>query len=158
MGAKGVVVHVGKSVGMPIMVALENMRGNLRQAMSYATEECPILLETPAGQGTETLTAPTDFIEFVESFADVRLRACVDTCHIFVCGYDPVEYIEMFVGPDATPERQALLKLIHYNDAAVAKGSRKDRHAFMGTGKIGMEMMEDIAGCCYSYGLPMVIE
>lgn len=158
MGARGVVVHVGKSVGMPLKVALENMRENLSRALLHATAACPILLETPAGQGTETLTDPADFIAFVESFADVRLRACVDTCHVFVCGYDPVEYIEMFVGRDASEERRDLLRLIHFNDSAVAKGTRKDRHAFVGTGAIGLTGMGEIAGCCFDNGLPMVIE
>ena len=162
-GAKGVVVHVGKSVKMPLSVALENMRANLLLAIPHATEQCPILLETPAGQGTEMLTDVEEFIDFVASFGDVRLRACIDTCHIFVCGYDPMEYIERFMGVGAgagvgTDYRRDLLKLIHFNDSAAVAGSRKDRHAFVGTGHIGLSGMSRIAECCSGWGLPMVIE
>jgi len=158
-GAKGVVVHVGKSVKMSLSVALENMRANLLLAIPHATEQCPILLETPAGQGTEMLTDIEEFIEFVASFGDIRLRACVDTCHIFVCGYDPMEYIERFMGVGAGADpRRDLLKLIHFNDSAAVAGSRKDRHAFVGTGHIGLTGMSRIAECCSGWGLPMVIE
>jgi deoxyribonuclease-4 len=150
MGARGVVVHVGKSVGRPIAEALETMRDCLRAALSAATAECPILLETPAGQGTETLTDRDEFIEFVRSFADPRLRICLDTCHVFACGYDPLEYIRT-VPSD-------MLKLVHYNDSKEPCGSCKDRHALMGTGHIGMAKMQAIAEHCGAQGLPMVIE
>jgi deoxyribonuclease-4 len=150
MGARGVVVHVGKSVGRPVAEALETMRDCLRAALSAATAECPILLETPAGQGTETLTDRDEFIEFVQSFADPRLRVCLDTCHVFACGYDPLEYIR------AVPD--GLLKLVHYNDSKEPCGSCKDRHALMGTGHIGMAKMQAIAEHCGAAGLPMVIE
>jgi deoxyribonuclease-4 len=152
-GCRGVVVHVGKSVGQEKSVAIEQMRANIAACLSAATPECPLLLETPAGQGTELLTDPDEFIGFVTSFNDSRLRICVDTCHVFACGHDPLTYIKKV--QEADP---ALLHLIHYNDSAEPCGCRKDRHAHMGTGHIGMEKMETIARHCHSATLPMVIE
>lgn len=152
-GFKGVVVHVGKSTDKPLPEALENMRQNLRTAMEHATPECPILLETPAGQGSETLTRYTDFVEFVLMFKDPRLRICVDTCHVFACGYQPLDYVKRL-----TKYNKKLLKLIHYNDSATPCGSCLDRHAFMGTGHVGMEQMTHIAEHCHACNLPMVIE
>jgi deoxyribonuclease-4 len=154
LGCRGVVVHVGKSVGKELPVALESMRTNLSRALTSATASCPILLETPAGQGTETLTEMDEFIDFVASFADDRLQICVDTCHTFACGHQPLDYIKKITdGP-----RKSLLKLIHYNDSAEPCGCRKDRHAFMGTGHIGMEMMGEIAKHCHEHHIPMLIE
>lgn len=154
IGCKGVVVHVGKSTDKPVETALDNMRRNLLVAMEFATADCPVLLETPAGQGTETLTNKTEFIEFVAGFGDPRLRMCVDTCHVFSCGHVPLEYLEtaVRVGSDS------LIKLVHYNDSAVPCGACVDRHAFMGTGHIGMDGMGVIAKFCAKHSIPMVIE
>jgi deoxyribonuclease IV len=153
IGSKGVVVHVGKSTGRPLPEAIENMRVNLKRALDYATPECPILLETPAGQGSETLTTYEAFVEFVLKFQDPRLRVCVDTCHVFACGHKPLDYVKRL-----TQYNKKLLKLIHYNDSATPCGSRLDRHAFMGTGHIGMPTMTDIAKHCHEHQFPMVIE
>lgn len=152
IGSKGVVVHVGKSTDKPIPEAMENMKKNLVRCLEAATVSCPLLLETPAGQGTETLKAQDEFIEFVTSIKDPRLGVCLDTCHVFACGHKPLDYISRF---DAHP---GLLKLCHYNDSAAPCGSCVDRHAFMGTGHIGMNGMRDIALLCSSKGVPMIIE
>lgn len=151
-GGKGVVVHVGKSTDQPIAEALEYMRGAIQQVLEHATESCPLLLETPAGQGTETLRDMKEFLDFVDSFHDKRLRMCLDTCHVFACGHEPLSYIESALA------RSDLLKLIHFNDSLGACGSCVDRHAHVGTGNIGLEKMTQIAQRCDAAGLPMVIE
>jgi deoxyribonuclease-4 len=129
------------------------MRINLLAAMEHASPECPILLETPAGQGTETLTKYEEFVEFVRDFADARIRICIDTCHVFACGSEPIEYIQKL----ATAET-GMVKLIHYNDSATPCGSCVDRHAYMGTGHIGFDKMETIAKFCHGRTYPMLIE
>lgn len=151
-GGKGVVVHVGKSTDQPITEALEHMRGAIREVLEHATESCPLLLETPAGQGTETLRDMKEFLDFVDSFKDKRLRMCLDTCHVYACGHEPMSYIESALA------RPDLLKLIHFNDSLGACGSCVDRHAHVGTGNIGLEKMTQIAQRCDAAGLPMVIE
>jgi endonuclease IV len=162
IGCRGVVVHVGKSTDKPLATALENMRGNLLAAMEHATTECPVLLETPAGQGTETLKDMNEFIAFVAGFNDPRLRMCIDTCHVFSCGHKPLEYLEKATGGSggsgSGSSDSCLVKLVHYNDSAAPCGACVDRHAFMGTGHLGMDSMAAIAKFCGEKGLPMVIE
>lgn len=153
VGCKGVVVHVGKSTTKDIVVARTNMRTNLSKALEYATPECPILLETPAGQGTEMLTTYEDFTGFVSDFNDPRIGICIDTCHVFACGHNPLQYITR-----TTTDYPTLLKLVHYNDSATPCGSCLDRHAYFGTGHIGMSNMMDIANYCKDHDYPMVIE
>ena len=151
-GGRGVVVHVGKSTTQALPEALAQMKTAVRIALEHATADCPLLLETPAGQGTETLKDMTEFLDFVESFNDTRLRVCVDTCHVFACGHKPLEYIA------AALSRPSLLKLIHFNDSLGGCGSCVDRHASIGAGNIGMEGMRAIAEQCSAAGLPMIIE
>lgn len=153
LGCRGVVVHVGKATSKPYAVALDIMRANIMCALEYATEDCPLLLETPAGQGTETLKGEDEFIAFVESFgAGSKLRVCLDTCHVFACGHKPMQFINKLA------EKTDMLKLIHFNDSLEPCGSCKDRHAPIGGGHIGFAGMEEIAKRCDEMGLSMVIE
>jgi len=153
-GAQGVVVHVGKATTQPLADALAHMRTNIQIAMAAASTSCPVLLETPAGQGTEVLTTPAEFVAFVNDVTtggtDTRLRICVDTCHVFATGHDPITYLKT-IPP-------ALLHLVHFNDSATPCGSRLDRHAFCGEGHIGLDKMTEIAEFCSTAGTPMVVE
>ena len=156
MKARGVVVHVGKSTTQPLPEALANMRANITRALPHATPDCPLLLETPAGQGTEVLRTYEEFTAFVASFGpDPRFRICVDTCHVFVCdgGIHPLDYIKRL-----TAEHPGLLALIHFNDSAAPCGSCADRHAFVGLGHMGLEGMTALAEAGTAVAAPMVIE
>ena len=130
------------------------MRTNLLKAMEHATPACPVLLETPAGQGTETLTTYTEFVDFVASFASDRLAICVDTCHVFATGQDPLKYITDLLASPSAP----LLRLIHFNDSSGCCGSCVDRHAFIGTGEIGLAKLTEVAKVCFAAAVPMLVE
>jgi deoxyribonuclease-4 len=153
LGCRGVVVHVGKSKGADTAEATEAMRANILRALESATDACPLLLETPAGQGTELLRGQEEFVEFVRSFKTPRLRACLDTCHVFACGHKPVEFVDAFLSAD--PD---LLRLIHFNDSMDICGACKDRHALIGTGKIGVDVLEVVAERAAAHSIPMVVE
>jgi deoxyribonuclease-4 len=153
-GGQGVVVHVGKSVKLPKAEALEQMRAAIGRCLEHAHADCPLLLETPAGQGTELLTDMKEFLDFVDSFGSPKLRVCLDTCHVFASGHDPKAYLETALA------RPGLLKLVHYNDSLGACGSCVDRHAHIATGEglIGFPKMSEIAAICSTHNIPMVIE
>jgi endonuclease IV len=150
IGAKGVVVHVGKHCHRSLPgEAREQMRRTIEEIVrpGYA---CPLLLETPAGQGTELLTTPEDFMGFCR---DLSLGMCIDTCHVFACGACPMQYLDSVLA--TCPE---LLKLIHFNDSMARRGSRTDRHAFVGTGEIGLERLIEVAHRASEYRIPMLTE
>jgi deoxyribonuclease-4 len=153
MGALGVVVHVGKSTKQKVDDAIALQTAAIEECLTAATKECPLLLETPAGQGTEVLTKMKDFLDYVAAFKDERLRACIDTCHVFAAGSNPLEYVQT-----AIKDYPTMLKLIHYNDSNGICGSCVDRHAYVGTGHIGLETMKKIAALADSHKIPMVIE
>ncbi len=154
MGLKGVVVHVGKYTTQDPATALDNMETNLRSALEAATEECPIILETPAGQGTELLCTHKEFMEFIERFDDdARLRVCVDTCHVWAAGEDPLVYIKQ-----VCLFHENMLALIHFNDSEGEQSCCKDRHATPGGGAIGFDKMKAIAEFASGEGVPMVYE
>jgi deoxyribonuclease-4 len=152
---KGCVVHVGKSVKRTIPESINNMRKNILDAIEVASVDCPLLLETPAGQGTELLKIREEFTDFVLSIGDDRLGICVDTCHIFSLGYMPMDYINFIVNDERLLK---YLKLFHYNDSETECNSHVDRHAFMFCGKIPMEQLVSVAFVGQNYNIPMVIE
>lgn len=151
MGGKGVVIHCGKDKNDP-QNGLDNMRRNLKALAERATVECPILLETSAGQGSETCTDPESFINMVKSVDDPRLAVCVDTCHVFSAGHDPMKFINALEVADID------IRLVHFNDSGVPCGACNDCHAFPGMGHIGTLKMNQIAEWCISREVPGVYE
>jgi len=68
-----------------------------------------------------------------------RVAVCLDTCHIFAAGYDfrtESGYKKTMNEFDKTIGLKRL-KAIHFNDSVKDLGSRVDRHAHIGQGKIG---------------------
>lgn len=155
MGFKGCVVHVGKQTKKEYSVALSNMKNNILESIKSATPECPLLLETPAGQGTELLTKVEDFMNFMLEINDERLGICVDTCHIFASGYMPSVYINHILENEALTK---MLKLFHYNDSKSDFGSCLDRHDLLCQGKMPMEELVEVACVGLNYNIPLVIE
>lgn len=158
LGLCGVVVHVGKSLKMGNGLAVENMEKNVLLMLKYIDESCPLLIETPAGQGTEVLRELDDFCKFYGKFSDEdkkKVKLCLDTCHIFASSknYTPYEYLNRVY--ELFPESIAL---VHYNDSKCEQGSCKDRHEVPGEGHIGRDDMEKIYSWCYERNIPMVIE
>jgi deoxyribonuclease IV len=154
-GIKGVVVHVGKYCDKEKSVALENMRTNIKRILEKTKPECPLLLETPAGQGSELLTSYQEFMEFMDSFQDDRFGMCLDTCHVFANGDQPYDYLKTIL---ENPNWKKYLKLIHFNDSKPDFNSKVDRHAFIGFGKIPQEQLLSIAQTAFENNIPMLTE
>jgi deoxyribonuclease-4 len=165
MGVRGVVVHVGKHCKSDLNDSLKRMKNKIIEIIECATPECPLLLETPAGQGTEVLTDMIEFLDFVwEIRNDQRVveknksecfSVCIDTCHVFATGVIPSLYLKTAL---QTPKYNNFLKLIHFNDSKGACGSCVDRHAILGEGVIGIEELHECAQLGVSFEIPMVFE
>lgn len=155
MGFKGCVVHVGKSAKRSLDEAMVNMKQNILKSIQAATIQCPLLLETPAGQGSEMLTNREQFMDFILDINDERLGICVDTCHVFSSGYMPMDYINYIINDDKLIK---YLKLFHYNDSEKECKSCVDRHALLFHGKIPMEELVYVAFTGQNYNIPLIIE
>lgn len=101
-----------------------------------------LLFESTAGQGSSVGHKFEHLGYFMERLHQkVPVGICIDTCHIFAAGYD----IRGSKGWDETllqfDEIVGLKHLyaLHVNDSLKPLGSRKDRHAPLGKGEIGIE-------------------
>lgn len=159
ISSKGVVVHVGKYTDFSIEDSLKNMKTNILNILQYIIDnklDTKLILETPSGQGTELLTKMDDFFDFCKDIVDSHLNSsafgiCIDTCHVFASGYNPDIYIKKGI-------ESGLVSLIHFNDSKECKGSKKDRHAFYGSGKIPIDILDECICICKDNKYDMVIE
>jgi len=156
LGGRGVVVHTGARGELPLDKALDTMEYMVRESLQYATEKCPLLLETSASEGTDICTRLEELGDFFMRFSEeerTKLGICIDSCHVFVSGYDPLTYMKQWVEQYPIP-----IKLVHFNDSKGPCGCHADRHAAIGQGKIGFKKMVAIAEWCAERNIPMVIE
>jgi deoxyribonuclease-4 len=90
IGAAGVVLHPGSTVGEPKREAVQRIAEVVGHALSES-ERCPLLLEDTAGAG-ETLGRSFEelagLLEAAGDGADDRLGVCLDCCHLLASGYD----------------------------------------------------------------------
>ena len=160
LGFQGVVVHCGKSLKLSKETALDNMYNNIMTVYNSGciSNSNPLLIETSSGQGSEVCWEISCFKKFYSRFTKEekqRIKICIDTCHVFAAGHDPLEYLQEW-----EMEYPNSIVLVHYNDSKEKRGERKDRHAYPGTGYIGKEKMDKIAEWCLvpDRDYPMVIE
>lgn len=156
LNGSGVVVHTGARVKRTTAVATDNMEQMVRNALDYATESCPLLLETPCGEGTEICTVVTELADFFRRFTPEerkKLGLCVDTCHVFASGVKPLDYMKMWVELSDVP-----IRLIHFNDSQGCQGCKVDRHEGYHIGRIGKKRMIEVAEWALQRGIAMVRE
>lgn len=110
-----------------------------------------LLLEATAGQGSSvgcTFEELAYILKKVEH--KVPIGVCIDTCHIFVAGYDirTKETLDHTLKEFDRVVGLQHLYAFHLNDSKKGLGSRVDRHAPLGEGEIGWEcfrlLMQDI--------------
>jgi deoxyribonuclease IV len=101
-----------------------------------------IALETTAGQGTNVGYRFEHLDYIIQKVGKkIPIGVCFDTCHVFAAGYD-IRTFESFEKVLKEFDKKVGLKYLlafHMNDSLHELGSRKDRHASLGQGKIGLE-------------------
>jgi len=142
LGILGVVLHPGAHMGSGEEAGIARIAAGLNRAhAATAGFKTLTLLEATAGQGTVLGYTFDQLKAMADSVHDPgRIGFCVDTCHIFVAGYD-IRTPETYAATIAEFDRLLgleRLKCLHFNDAKKPLGSRVDRHDHIGTGELGL--------------------
>ncbi len=160
LGIPYLVVHPGSHVGSGEDAGLARVARGLSPAVA-ASEEVTLLLEVTAGQGTNLGYRFEHIARVIEHAAEAdRLGVCFDTCHALAAGYDfrdARSYRETFAALERTVGLHRL-KAFHLNDSKFGLGSRRDRHAHIGEGEVGLDAFRMILNDRRFRGLPMVLE
>ncbi len=160
IGAAGVVLHPGSTVGEPHDEALARVGDALRFALEES-ENCPLLLEDTAGAGNTLGRSFEELAELVElAGGHERLGLCLDSCHLLASGFDVrtadgladvMASCVSLVGGDR-------LRCLHVNDSQTPLGSNRDRHAPLGDGELGARGCGAFLSEPRFEGLPAIFE
>lgn len=150
LGAKFVMTHLGSAKEFGYTIAEEKTIAGLEKVLDGYNGSAKLLIENSAGAGK---IIGADFEEIGRILKPSKAAfnggglagICLDTQHSFASGYDwkndfskNIKILEKEIGGKN-------VKLIHANDSASKAGSRKDRHAHIGKGEIGIEAFKKFA-------------
>jgi len=151
-------LHPGAHTGQGAEVGIEKIADALNRVI-YEEMTTTVLLETMTGKGSEI---GGTFEELRQIYDKVHLKDkvgfCLDTCHIFDGGYDIVNDLEGVLSEFDRVIGLDKLKAIHLNDSMNVLGSKKDRHAKIGEGNIGLEALVKVITHPSLKDLPFVLE
>ena len=120
-----------------------------------------ILLETMAGQGTMIGATFEEIAHILEKVSDSEFfGVCFDTAHVFAAGYDIRDYggYETVLREFDTIIGLHKIKTIHINDSKTDLGSRSDRHAWIGEGKLGLKVFHAMVRDTRFRNIPKILE
>jgi len=164
------VTHPGSHLGAGVAAGIRRAARALDRCLDEAGPDCrvTVLLENTAGQGSNLGCEFTQLRDIMgASRHPDRLGVCVDTCHAFAAGFD-LRDEEGYAGTmEALDHAVGLSRVLawHLNDSVGPLGCRRDRHADLGQGEIGLAAFErlvrdprwaDRPGCLETPGGPEV--
>ncbi len=136
--------HPGAATGSEDEECLDKIAKSLLECESLVHKDhAPmLLLECTAGQGTTLGWRFEHLSHIIEKVKKkIPIGVCIDTCHIFAAGYDirdkaawdkTLQEFDDVIGLE-------YLRALHVNDSKKELGSRRDRHANLGEGEIGID-------------------
>jgi deoxyribonuclease IV len=161
IGATAVVLHAGSAVlGNRWDTAMEQTRAHLLPLLDDTCDDVRLLIEPTAGGGGALAADITSLAAYLDALADDRVGVCIDTCHLHAAGHDvsspqamkrELKALAGAVGPGR-------IGLVHVNDSRDQAGSKRDRHATLGEGTIGLEALGAMFASPVLRGVPMVVE
>jgi deoxyribonuclease-4 len=155
-----VVFHVGSHQGAGFEAGLERVVPALQQVAARCSDTTWLLLENSAGAGGTIGRSIEELATLYDAAGrNPRLGVCLDSCHLWVSGYDVTDRGALDALLDELDERIGLdrLRALHVNDAQAPLGSNRDRHANMLDGLMG-EKLGAFLGHPELQGLPAVLE
>lgn len=160
IGAQGVVMHPGSTVGEPHEEALKRVGDGLREALAES-DSCPLLLEDTAGAGNTLGRTFEELAELIDlAGGHERLGLCLDSCHLLASGFD-VRTADGLAEVLSDCERIAgkgRLRCVHVNDSQTPLGSNRDRHAPLGEGELGRKGCAAFLSEPRFEGMPAIFE
>ena len=154
--------HPGTATDQNIEKCLETIAESLLTCEPLlAKGNTRLILETTAGQGKSVGHRFEHLAKIIENLdRKMAIGICIDTCHIFAAGYD--------IRTDAGWEKVlkefdeivglSYLAAFHLNDSQKDFGSRVDRHACIGQGKIGAASFRYLMNSPKTAHLPKYLE
>lgn len=140
IAADGVIFHVGSHLGAGFEAGLDRTTKALAQVLERCDGDTWLLMENSAGAGG-TIGRSLEELHVLLDRLDghPRLGLCLDSCHLYVSGYDVTDPAKVDELVREVDERMGIdrLRALHVNDSAAPLGSNRDRHANVLEGELG---------------------
>lgn len=158
LGATQITMHPGAHVGAGADKAIAQIIKGLNEVIE-PNQTAQIALETMAGKGTEIGRTFEELAAIIDGVThNEKLSVTFDTCHTHDSGYaihddfdGVLEEFDRIIGLDR-------LKVVHVNDSKNERGAKKDRHANIGEGFIGFDVLNRIVHHPALVDLPKILE
>lgn len=150
--------HPGSRKDLTLDAAIEIIAKVINEAINKGADNI-ILLESMSGKGSEvgsTFEELRDIIQKIER-KDL-IGVCLDTCHLYSAGYDIVYDLEGVFESFDNIVGIKYLKALHINDSVNPFNSKKDRHAKLGEGTIGLKAIIEFICHPAVKNLPLILE
>jgi len=138
--ADAVIFHLGSHLGAGVEVGLERACAALAEILEHCEGDTWLCMENSAGTGATIGRSLTELGVLLERLDHhPRLGVCLDSCHLYVSGYDVTDRgaVDELVAELAERIGLERLRALHINDSAAELGSNRDRHANIMEGLMG---------------------
>ncbi len=138
------VMHPGSHVGEGIKEGIDKIASGLKNIVT-GEESVMVLLETMAGAGSEVGYTFEQLYDIMDKTGNPEaFGVCLDTCHVLGAGYDIIGKLDEVLVEFDRILGSHRLKAVHLNDSKYPIASRKDRHASLGEGELGLDSIKNI--------------
>jgi deoxyribonuclease-4 len=142
LGVKYVMTHLGSRKNLGGVAAAKQVVERLKAIFEKGERWTTILLlENSAGASDVLGDTFEELAAILQGVGRSDVGICLDSCHLFASGYD-------LRTPEASTKTMnafrkhiplSRFRLLHANDSEFGFGERKDRHADIGDGHLGVE-------------------
>ncbi len=150
--------HPGSHVGQGTEAGIEMITDLLNDIITPA-QSTIVLLETMSGKGSEVGGAFEELAAIISGVKEKdKIGICMDSCHISDAGYDIINDLDGVLDAFDRTVGLPYLKALHINDSKNPPGSHKDRHACIGEGELGLDVIGRFINHPRLKGLPCILE
>lgn len=159
IGAAGVVLHAGSSITPDFRgEALRRLPAVLGPLLDAAPAGPRLLIEPTAGGGAALASDSASTVEYFAALDDERVGLCLDTCHLHAAGEDLSTAHRLAKVLRELARDVGRLDLVHVNDSHDSRGSKRDRHAQLGTGTLGAAPLAGLFSSPVLRRVPVLVE
>lgn len=150
--------HPGSHVGQGVDAGIE-MTTRLLNDIITPEQSTIVLLETMSGKGSEIGGTFEELAAIISGVKEKeKIGVCMDSCHISDAGYDIIHDLDGVLDAFDRVVGLSYLKALHINDSKNPPGSHKDRHARIGEGELGLDVIGRFINHPKLAGLPCILE
>ena len=157
LGIKYIVVHPGNGLKLTKEEALNNISDALNEVLKN-DNDVMVLLETMAGKGTECGINIEELKYILDHVIyQNKIGICLDTCHLNDSGVD-LKFFDDYLDNFDKIIGISKIRCVHVNDSYNEISSHKDRHANIGYGTIGFDVLNKIVHHEKLKDVPKILE